>query len=546
MADFPKGLDLSNEKAILMCCSTQGDGVPPNEAREFVEWLDSAGANKLNSIPFSVLALGDMSYEHFCACGKRLDARLEALGASRAFPRFDVNKEDWKMVDEWIEGVCNKVTELGIQTAAPAVNVLADITNTVNGDAPAKKKYSRSNPFLATVTRVQGLCNVTSKDDKDTVQVEFDLGDSGLEYMPGDALGVVPRNCPKKVTELLQVWGVDGNTEITLPSWKGQVNSAIAAAEMLPLRAALVSCYDIRQPKPDIFAVLKAGYDRLTAGGTQLTAEGMRQAEQLRALTDGSDKAAKAREDYLTGRHLVDVLAAFPTARPTVAELLPCLRQLQARLYSISSSQRENKGRVQITVAIVRYDLLGSDRIGVCSTFVGERMELGSQVPIFISKNADFRLPKSLATPIIMVGPGTGLAPFRSFIQDRILTGQDYGESVLFFGCRRSDQDYLYGPVLENWNAEGKIKLFTAFSREGKAKVYVQQRIREQGDLIFSLLEKGAHFYVCGDASSMAGQVEEALLELIKQRVPGKTAEAAHSYLEAMRKTDRYQRDVWY
>jgi sulfite reductase (NADPH) flavoprotein alpha-component len=289
------------------------------------------------------------------------------------------------------------------------------------------------------------------------------------------------------------------------------------------------------------------------------------------------DKAAL--DAYLAPRHVIDVLrdSGLAAARKLGASgLLPALRQLQPRLYSISSSPAEARARVQATIAVVRYESLGADRSGVCSTFVAERVLGGANAaapaaaPVFISKNPDFRLPKDPSTPIIMVGPGTGLAPFRAFIVDRLLAaGADpiaigttgdgqpqpqqfngMGPMVLFFGCRRRDQDYLYGGDLERWAAAGAVELHTAFSREpGQPKRYVQQRLAEAGARVWELLEAGAHFYICGDASAMAPAVEEELLRVIAARVAGDDGDkqaAARAYFDKLVAAGRFERDVWF
>ncbi|KAL0048513.1 hypothetical protein WJX82_004898 [Trebouxia sp. C0006] len=469
MADHADGLDLSKEQAVIAVCSTQGDGVAPTEAREFCDWLGSDAAPALPSIPFAVCALGDKSYVHFCACGKQLDSRFESLGAKRFADRVDVHKEDLPAIDRWLSGVTSALQALQLQTFQETGGVVGDAAESA---AAKPKRWGKSRPFRGQVVAVEGLCNLASEDDKDTIRVEIDLGKSGLQYTPGDALGVYPLNCNQAVEELLQVLGQEGHQQVSCPSWHYQDHDEQAQSSdiprQLPLQEALVKCYDLRSPKPEF----------------------------------------------------------------------------------ISSSQLEHPTHVQITVAVVKYVALGRNRIGVASTFLKERMQVGDHVPVYVAKNPDFRLPKDLGTPIIMVGPGTGLAPFRSFMQERIhsqqSSGLQLGQSVLYFGCRHSDQDYLYGPQLQQWADEGRLTLFTAFSRQQAQKVYVQDRLRESGKLVWQLLQEGAHFYVCGDAAHMAGSVEQALLHIIQHHQEDGDTLSAEQYLEALRQQERYQRDVWF
>jgi len=573
MGDYPSGYDLASEQCLFVVCSTQGDGVPPAEARDFVEWLDKAPA--LPGLPFSVLALGDRNYEHFAACGKRVDAALEKLGGRRVVDRVDIDREDWTAIDGWLAAVLTALPTLGL---TPVNNPF------LSNEAPAqplRKRFNRANPYLASVSRVRGLCNVSDKRaDKDTVMVELDLGDSGIEYSPGDALGILPLNDPGKVAELLEVWGVDGAETVATPDWDAPAHDRTT----LPLREALERCYDIREPKPEIFGellkALQARSAKANGGvvdihvdatnghvanghatnghaanghaanghvanghGPASNGVGNGKAADKEAILAKLTSSRTDAEQYLTPRHLVDLFREFCTL--PVSAVLPCLRPLQPRMYSISSSMREDPRKVQVTIAVVRYESLGHERVGVCSTYCGERLEVGMRVPVYVSRNPDFRLPTDPAVPIIMVGPGTGLAPFRSFLKDRTLSGSPCGQALLYFGCRRRDQDYLYGDLLEAWHREGQVTLFTAFSREGAKKVYVQDRLAESAVQVWSLLDKGAHFYVCGDAGSMAGAVEKALLGIIAKQ-SGKGIEYATEYLAAMSAGGRYQRDVWF
>lgn len=543
MADHPEGYSFASSQVVLMACSTQGDGVPPTEAREFCEWLFAGKAGNLGHLHFGVCALGDKSYTHFCRCGKQLDAALESSGAVRLAERVDVNKEDWPVVDAWVEATVRAVAQLSLKTFAE-LGVATDGEADVKGPAP--KKWGKSRPYFATVVAQEGLCTLTGPGDKNTVRTELCLGDSGITYLPGDALGMYPTNKAEAVEELVAAMGAQASELVPVPSWhyeeEGGPGSEMTLAE------ALAKCYDIRSPKPELLKLLVAGLDA-KANGHHHTNGDAHHAPSGPELLRAALADTASLEAYLAPRHVVDVLQDAAPARLSTSQVLSCLRQLQPRLYSISSSPLEDPTRVQVTVAEVMYSSLGKDRVGVCSTMLSQRIQVGTRIPVYVHKNPDFRLPASPSTPIIMVGPGTGLAPFRSFILERMLQqeqqGAKPGPMVLYFGCRRRDQDYLYGNVLEGWAADGKVTLYTAFSREQAKKVYVQDRLAQSADQVWELLQQGGHFYVCGDASSMAGAVEEALLQLVEAR-QGQGREGAVAYLQELSEAGRYQRDVWY
>ncbi|GAX76992.1 hypothetical protein CEUSTIGMA_g4439.t1 [Chlamydomonas eustigma] len=535
MATRPEGYDFSKEQAALVACSTQGDGVPPTEARDFCEWLFAGKAGDLSHLHYSVCALGDKSYTHFCKCGISIDESFSKSGAKRVAARQDVNKEDWRAVNEWIKTVLTGLPSLGLKTIEQLGGMIDELSSSVDS-APAVKRWGKSRPYPAKVTALEGLCAVTNAEDKNTFRVEFDLGDSGLAYLPGDALGIYPTNPIKVVDELLSVSGLTGSCIVPVPNHHYEEPGMEDRPLKMTLTEALMKCYDLRSPKPDMLTMLAS-----------LKGQSHETLAKLKVLQEDN----KALEAYLAPRHVADVLKELVPA-PAVAvltatELLAVLRPLQPRLYSISSSPLENPKAVQATIAEVKYQSLGSDRIGVCSTYVSERIALGDTALVFMSKNPDFRLPQDRSRPIIMVGPGTGLAPFRSFIKQRLLEDSSKGgQMVLLFGCRRSDQDYLYGSQLEAWSQSGSITLLTAFSRQQAEKVYVQQRLRENADLVWRLLhEEHGHFYVCGDASSMAGAVEAELLKIFQSKL-GEDASAADEYLKKISQEERYQRDVWY
>ncbi|GLI69078.1 hypothetical protein VaNZ11_013623 [Volvox africanus] len=550
MADHPQGYDFSKTQVALVACSTQGDGVPPTESRDFCEWLFSGKAGTLGHIKFAVCALGDKSYTHFCRCGKLLDVAFETAGAQRLVDRVDVNKEDWTAVDMWLAAVVQAVKDLRLQSFGDLGLATSPSAGAEKGHGP--KKWGKSRPFWGTVLALESLCVLKNADDKNTVRMEVDLGNSGITYLPGDALGLYPSNDIKAVEELIRVMGASASDQVPVPSW--HYDEGEGTRDKMTLAEVLAKCYDIRSPKPELLKLLVSALDTDEHAGngygssasTYTTNGGIPAARHQQLRCALSDTAAM--DQYLAPRHVVDILEDAGPGRLTVTQVLLCLRQLQPRLYSISSSPLEDPCRVQVTVAEVKYESLDKARVGVCSTMISERLQVGVRVPVYVHKNPDFRLPSSSSTPIIMVGPGTGLAPFRSFIMQRLTEhrpGESLGRMLLYFGCRRRDQDYLYGKALEEWAADNKITLFTAFSREQKEKVYVQNRLAESADLVWELLQQGGHFYVCGDAGSMAGAVEQTLLQLISERLDG-SREAAGAYLQALSDAGRYQRDVWY
>ncbi|KAK9832619.1 hypothetical protein WJX81_004423 [Elliptochloris bilobata] len=560
MAEHPDGLDLSNEAALLVICSTQGDGVPPSEARDFCDWLASPAAPCLPSTHFSVCALGDTSYAHYCACGKALDARLAELGGERFAARADVNREDGRAVEAWLDAVCAGLSGVPLAPAAAAM-------------APAPKakqrRWGKARPYSACVIAVESLCQpqpLRAAEAKDTVRAELDLGDSGLSYAPGDALGIYPSNCPQAVDELLAALGATGDERVPVPAWHYEEPRTLNARPdgNMPLREAFLKCYDLRSPKLELLRLLLDHLPHVARNGARKHAVNGTNGRTAASLANGSLKASEppiealrdlenAEESivsaYLEPRHVLDIVLDFAGSRPPVEKVLGALRPLQPRLYSISSSQLEGATRVAVTVAVVRYTSLGRPRIGVTSTYTAERLKVGDTVPVYVHKNPDFRLPVDPALPIVMIGPGTGLAPFRSFMVERMLgtavAGAALGQAVLYFGCRRADQDFLYGDLLRGWASEGHLTLFTAFSRQQARKVYVQDRVRESGELVWRLLGAGAHVYVCGDAAGMAPAVEEALLDVI-ERAQGSRRPAAQEFLQRLAAAGRYQRDVWF
>jgi sulfite reductase (NADPH) flavoprotein alpha-component len=375
--------------------------------------------------------------------------------------------------------------------------------------------YSRKNPFPAPMLVNRKLTGDAS--EKDTRHYELSLAGSGLNYEVGDSLGIFPSNDPALVDEILNTIHFTGDESV--PGNDGAPK---------PIRAALLTDYQITQPSRQFLQALAA-----KAGDA---------APLLHELLDPNRKADL--EEYLWGLEYIDFLIDHPSVPWTPEEFVKVLRKLQPRLYSIASSQKAVGEAIHLTIATVRYESHGRPRKGVASTYLAERVAPNDPVPVFVHVAKGFRLPEDGSTSIIMVGPGTGVAPFRAFLQDRKASGAT-GRNWLFFGEQREAQDFLYREEFENWQRDGILTQFhTAFSRDQAQKVYVQHRMLENAAEIWRWLEEGAHFFVCGDALRMAKDVDAALHKIIEQE-GGRTPEAAAEYVEALKKEKRYKRDVY-
>ncbi|MEM9480519.1 MAG: assimilatory sulfite reductase (NADPH) flavoprotein subunit [Verrucomicrobiota bacterium] len=493
-----KAGDLAKVGNLLVVVSTWGDGDPPDAAAAFHEELMGDSAPKLDEISFSVCALGDTSYEKFCETGKQVDKRLEELGAKRIHVRqdCDVDYEDpWKT---WAEAA---ISALPQPAAAGAPAAVAVGTLAPAEAIPVPATYDKKNPWQAEILEKINLNGSGSV--KETWHLELSLEDSGLSYLPGDALGVIPENRPEDVEDIIIA---------------GKLDNAIADD--------LRTQYDITT----LSSRFVGKYNELA------------QSKKLSELLSAEKKAEL--KDWLWGRQIVDLLEEFPVDGLTAEQFTGLLRKLQPRLYSIASSLQAHEDEVHLTVAAVRYETHGRDRVGVASTYLADRVAKGENVPVYFHANKNFRLPADNNTPVVMVGPGTGIAPFRAFLEERVATDAQ-GKNWLFFGDQRYMFDFLYQLEWQEYFAEGQLhKLSTAFSRDQKHKIYVQDRMREESAALYQWLEDGAHFYVCGDASRMAKDVHQALLEIVAKE-GGKSEKDAEAYVDALRKAKRYQRDVY-
>ncbi len=490
---------LAQTGAALILTSTYGEGEPPDNAKLFHAALAKPDAPRLENLHFSVLAVGDRNYAKFCQCGKDFDTRLAALGAKRVAPVAECELGNAATFTAWLDAALDAMPK----TAAAEPSPLSEAQPALGDDeGEAEPKFHRENPFPAPVLTVRRLSAFGSA--KEVNHVEFSLEGSDLSYEAGDALGVVPCNDPELVAEILALLGADGEEAVATPVGER------------PLRTALHEHFDLGKPSPELLSAL--GVDAATAP-----------------------------------HHVIDVLAAAPASEISnlksqitisPAAFAAALRPLQPRLYSISSSPKSHAGQVHLTVGAVRYELGGRARKGVASTFLAERALTAGTVGVYVHSNKGFRPPTHGDTPMIMVGPGTGIAPFRAFLHERRATGAT-GKNWLFFGDQKEATDFLYRDELLALRADGFLtQLDLAWSREQSAKVYVQNRMLENATELWAWLESGAHFYVCGDANRMAKDVHAALLKIV-ETAGGKSADDAAEYVAALQAAKRYQRDVY-
>lgn len=579
--------DVVAAHTVLIITSTFGDGEPPSNAEDLHADLLAAG-DALGHLRFSVCSLGDSNYPKFCQCGIEFDARLAALGAQRIAPRVDCDVDFEGPWQGWLDATLAALGTLSFDAAPveapvhdPQPQAVAQPAQAAQAQAvaqavaqsaqsaqaaqpaqvaaqPARKPYgrqspyryltdeeaidyadlatqaffrvdapavappkkppkspqpvgTRKNPFVATILENYNL-NAPGT-NKETRHLSISLKGSDLTYKVGDALGLFPNNCPDLVRRIVHAAGLRGDETVKI------------GVEELPLRTALAYRLDCVQIDNKLIALAaqtgyreQAAYEALSRDGT-------------------------ARKDFASKNHVIDVVDGS-WMRPEPQALADAMRPLGPRLYSISSSPKAHPGEVHLTVDVLRYEMHGSLRKGISSSFIGERCGPGVKVPIYVRPSADFGLVDDDEAPIIMVGPGTGLAPFRAFLEEREARGAA-GYAWLFFGARHAASDFIYRDQVERWHETGVItRLDLAFSRDQERKIYVQTKMREHGADLFAWLEAGSYFYICGDASRMAKDVNEALIEIICT-YGGYDRAGAEAYLEAMHHEGRYQRDVY-
>ena len=494
---------IASEKLLVIVTSTQGEGESPEEAVALHKFLFSKKAPKLEGTAFAVFGLGDTSYEFFCQSGKDFDSRLAELGAERLLGRVDADVEYQPAAAEWRARVV-EVLKSRAPVAAPAQGATSGAVNDIHSSP-----YTKEAPLTATLAVNQ---KITGRDsEKDVRHIEIDLADSGLRYQPGDALGVWYQNDPALVKELVELLWLKGDEPVTVDG------------KTLPLAEALEWHFELTVNTANIVE----NYATLTRSETLLPLVG--------------DKAQL--QHYAATTPIVDMVR-FSPAQLDADALIGLLRPLTPRLYSIASSQAEVESEVHITVGAVRYDIEGRARAGGASSFLADRVEEDGEVRVFIEHNDNFRLPANPQTPVIMIGPGTGIAPFRAFMQQRAAEGAE-GKNWLFFGNPHFTEDFLYQVEWQSYVKEGVLsRIDLAWSRDQQQKVYVQDKLREQGAELWRWINDGAHIYVCGDANRMAKDVERTLLEVIAE-FGAMDAEAADEFLSELRVERRYQRDVY-
>lgn len=494
---------LAKEKYLIIVTSTYGEGEPPEAAVSFHKFLFGKKAPQLPQLRYAVLGLGDSSYDLFCQTAVDFDTKLAALGAERLHPAALLDVDYAAQASEWQQQALAKFEPL--LKAATTAPVASSQVAAADGH---QSQYHKQHPFVAELSVNQKITGRHST--KDVRHIEISLADSGLTYQPGDALGVYFQNDPALVSALLATTGIDGQSTIQLDG-----------AE-LTIAQALTEQLELTQSYPSFVEKYAA-------------ATGNAQLQQL-----ASDKVTL--REFLAQHQTADVVLQYPGAL-TAQQLVDCLRKQQPRLYSIASSQAEVGEEVHLTVGVVRFDAFGQPHLGGASGFLAERLSEGQPVKVFVEHNDNFRLPNH-DTPVIMIGPGTGIAPFRAFLQERDNAGAT-GQNWLFFGNPHFTQDFLYQVELQDYLKRGVLsKLDVAFSRDQAQKVYVQDKLLAKGAEVWSWLQQGAHLYICGDGSKMAKDVHQALLQ-IAQTQGGLNEEAAADYLEQLRETKRYQKDVY-
>ncbi|CAI8393710.1 MAG: Sulfite reductase [NADPH] flavoprotein alpha-component [Porticoccaceae bacterium UBA1117] len=486
-------------KRVIITIATYGEGEMPDNAGLFWESIYSTDMPRLPDMQFGILALGDTSYDEFCQAGKLLDTRLEQLGATRLVDRLDCDVDYEDIADEWI----NKTIPL-----ANSGNVIVPAVET--SPQVVKSIWNRKNPYPAKVSVNKLLSGPSS--GKEIRHYEIDLADSGLTYETGDALNVMPVNdgvLVKKLTERLSV-----DRDIVL---EGQEKSIV---DLLTYQ------YEISTPSRNLIAAVEAQAKH----------------EKFSHVLKNGDKEALA--DFLWGKDTLDLLNLNSEITFTADEFLGLLKPLQHRAYSISSSPSKHIGSVHLTVASVRWREEGRDHLGVCSTFLADRVTANGTAGVFVSPNKAFRIPANDDAPMIMVGPGTGVAPFRAFLEERQMRGAK-GKNWLFFGDQTRDSDFIYEQQLLEMQAVGVLsRLDLAFSRDQKEKIYVQNKMHECSVELYQWLEKGAYFYVCGDATRMAKDVDQALRDIVATQA-NLSADQATDYVNNLKREKRYLRDVY-
>ena len=500
LADY-RPANLKREALVSFVVSTHGEGDPPDDAELFYEFLMSKKAPQLAGLKYAVLALGDSSYLKFCETGREFDARLAELGAESFAPIVECDLDYETPAAAWTHKILLGLREqLEAGAAVPRLRAVESAS-----------KFNKQNPFVAEVLTNQKITGGNSS--KDVRHIELSLEGSGLNYEPGDALAVVVPNPPKLVEQLISALGLQADEPVSFNGREGRLEQVLNR--------------DVE------ITALNLGFLRSWAAASA--------SEQLSDLLSANREQALT--DFLDTYQVIDIVRQFP-ATVSAQDFLGFLRKLSSRSYSIASSQNANPDEVHLTVAAIRYDAFGSEHWGAASTHLADRLGEGDSVPVYIEKNSRFRLPDNDDAPIIMIGPGTGVAPFRAFVEERAERNAT-GKSWLFFGDRTFSDDFLYQLEWQRHLRNAHLdKLDVAFSRDQQEKFYVQDRLREHAADVFDWLERGAYLYVCGDSKNMAGDVHDVLIDIIADQA-GLDRAAAGQRLKDLRRAGRYQRDVY-
>ncbi|MEM7702581.1 MAG: sulfite reductase subunit alpha [Pseudomonadota bacterium] len=495
---------LSTMRQAIFVVSTYGEGEMPDNGELFWEQLSAGAAPRLEDLKFGVIALGDTSYDEFCQAGKVIDTRLEQLGAKRLLERVDCDVDFEDPSEAWL------TSALDLFELEDAPEGAVALPAAPAKPAAKKSQWTRKNPYTSKLIENRLLSRDGS--GKEIRHIAFGLGDSGIEYATGDALGVMPTNSPELVNTLLERLGASPDQAI-----QGHDE---------PLGDLLARKFEVRTPSREFLKAIEpiVGHDELT-----------------HVLTHQDKEALEA---FLWGKDVLDLLNLNPDIAFDPADFVAWSKPLQHRAYSISSCPMAHPGEVHLTVAAVRWNGAGREHQGVASCFLADQCGDGDSAPIFVSPNKNFRVPENGDAPMIMVGPGTGIAPFRAFLEERRERG-DAGKNWLFFGDQHREHDFIYDDEIGAASQSGLLtRLDLAFSRDQKEKIYVQTRMRENAKELFGWLEEGGYFYVCGDATRMAKDVDRALHEIIETE-GGMSEEKANEYVADLKREKRYVRDVY-
>lgn len=489
--------NLAQVERLLVCTSTYGEGEMPDNAASLWEEISASDAPSFSNTKFSVLALGDTGYDDFCLSGQQWDERLEQLGATRVVDRVDCDVDYEDLAEKWVQQSLSNLKGTG---AGSEGNVDTDPAESLTPQK-TKSKYGRKNPMLAPLTAKRRLSSEQSS--KEIMHFEFSIANMNENYDAGDSLNIIPHNQPSLVKELMALFGV-GSQE---------------------LEAQLTNELEIRIPTKSFIKTLAS-----RAGDAEFL-----------ALVNSDDTEKLNR--FLYGKDNVDLLKSYQNANISLDEFLTFLKPIAPRAYSIASSINAHPEEVHLTIGSVRYNQENRNHMGVCSTFLADIVNKGEGIQCYLSPNKAFSVPEDNSKDIIMVGPGTGIAPFRGFLEEREVRGAK-GKNWLFFGDRNKENDFIYREQLEAMQDSGFLRLDLAFSRDQAEKIYVQDRIKEQGAEFFQWLEKGAYFYICGDAYRMAKDVEAAIYEVVMEH-GNMDRVAAENYVSQLKKSKRYVRDVY-